>query len=96
MTKREALLRQRLHAAHSFIGALKWSAKSYGSGFSDDVHYRCEDFLKRNKAVAPASVVVLPKTRWEELRRLRCDLMRLNRVEADVRTALSIQRQTQS
>ncbi len=74
MTKREALLRQRLHAAHSFIGGLKWSAKNYGSSFSDAVHYRCEDFLKRNKAVAPASVVVLPKTQWEELRRLRCEM----------------------
>lgn len=74
MNKREALLRQRLHAAHSFIGALKHSAKNYGSGFSDEVHYCCEDFLKRNKAVAPASVVVLPKTQWEELRRLRCEM----------------------
>lgn len=79
MTKREAMLSQRLANAHRFIYGQMMRAKDYGSTFSEGVFVDCERFLKDNKAKDSNSVVVIPTwqykrlmgTRIEQIKRLR-------------------------
>ena len=67
MNKREAMLTQRLSAAHRFIHAQMMHAKDYGSSFSEGVFVDCERFLKDNKPKAESGVVVIPLWRYKRL-----------------------------
>lgn len=67
MTKREAILTQRLAAAHRFIYGQMKHAENYGSSFSEGVFVDCERFLKDNKPKQADSVVVIPLWRYKRL-----------------------------
>lgn len=67
MTKREAVLAQRLANAHRFIYGQMIHAKNYGSSFSEGVFVDCERFLKDNKPKDARSVVVVPLWRYKRL-----------------------------
>lgn len=69
MTKREASLQKRLHAAHTFIGGLKATAKDYGSAFSSEVHYDCAKFLKDNKPINEPKHTLIPAAKWKAVSR---------------------------
>ena len=73
MTKREAILSQRLANAHRFIHGQMMRAKNYGSSFSEGVFVDCERFLKDNKPKRESSVVVIPKWRYERLMQARIE-----------------------
>ena len=67
MTKREAILSERLAAAHRFIYGQMRRAKDYGSSFSEGVFVDCERFLKDNKPKRESAVVVIPLWRYKRL-----------------------------
>lgn len=79
MTKREAILTQRLANAHRFIFAQMKRAQNYGSSFSEGVFVDCERFLKDNKPKGESSVVVIPKWRYERLMRARIEQIKAGR-----------------
>lgn len=76
MTKREAILCQRLAAAHRFIHGQMMHAKNYGSSFSEGVFVDCERFLKDNKPKDTRSVVVVPLWRYRRMMQARIAILK--------------------
>ncbi len=76
MSKKLAITEERLRKAHGFIRGLARRAENYGSSFSSDVFHDCTNFMRDNKAVREAAVIVITRERYRRLVGFQLDALR--------------------